>query len=251
MRRLTLLLTALMSILLCSAQGLKIKRAEFEQWKNSSLKSEKFGALPYRIAHFKGGEEGSGAPMLIVWIHGGHSCGDDNQSHIGDNYGAIAKLTAYLKEQQGGSILVAPHLNDNMRDNTTAATVALCRLIDFLIASQGIDPARVYLIGASFGGMMATKVASARPDIPAAVEIIGTVPHIRATTAAQFAVCCVASDADNPRKFERTAEQMYRLESEGNKTHFVEYSGLSHRDVCERGIDIKTLDWLFSNSREH
>ena len=44
---------------------------------------------------------------------------------------------------------------------------------------------------------------------------------------------------------------MYRLESEGYKTHFVEYSGLSHRDVCERGIDIKTLDWLFSNSREH
>ena len=50
MRRLTLLLTALTTILLCSAQSLKIKRAEFEQWKNSSLKSEKFGSLPYRIA---------------------------------------------------------------------------------------------------------------------------------------------------------------------------------------------------------
>ena len=249
MRRLTLLLTALMSILLCSAQSLKIKRAEFEQWKNSSLGSEKFGALPYRIAHIHSQSDSS--PMLVVWIHGGHSCGEDNSSHIGDNDGAVARLSVYLQSKEINAILVAPHLNDNMRNNTEAATLALSALIDHVIAQLGVDSTRVYHNGASIGRMLATKVASARPDIPAAVEIIGTVPHIRATPAAQFAVCCVASDADNPRKFERTAEQMYRLEREGYKTHFVEYSGLSHRDVCERGIDIKTLDWLFSNSREH
>ena len=187
--------------------------------------------------------------MLVVWLHGGHSCGEDNSTHIGDNYGAVARLSVYLQSNNRNAILVAPHLNEAMRNNTTAATVALCRLIDHLIVSQGIDATRVYLIGASFGGMMATKVASARPDIPAAVEIIGTVPHIETPVPAQFAVCCVASDADNPRKFERTADQMYRLDSEGYKTLFVEYSGLSHRDICERGIDTKTLDWLFSHSR--
>lgn len=247
MRRLTLLLTALTTILLCSAQSLKIKRAEFEQWKNSSLKSEKFGSLPYRIARIN--DQRDSSPMLVVWLHGGHSCGEDNSTHIGDNYGAVARLSVYLQSNNRNAILVAPHLNEDMRNNTTAATVALCRLIDHLIVSQGIDPTRVYLIGASFGGMMATKVASARPDIPAAVEIIGTVPHIETPVPAQFAVCCVASDADNPRKFERTADQMYRLDSEGYKTLFVEYSGLSHRDICQRGIDTKTLDWLFSHSR--
>lgn len=247
MRRLTLLLTALTTILLCSAQSLKIKRAEFEQWKNSSLKSEKFGSLPYRIAHIN--DQSDSSPMLVVWLHGGHSCGEDNYTHIGDNYGAVARLSVYLQSNNRNAILVAPHLNEDMRNNTTAATVALCRLIDHLIVSQGIDPTRVYLIGASFGGMMATKVASARPDIPAAVEIIGTVPHIETPVPAQFAVCCVASDADNPRKFERTADQMYRLDCEGYKTLFVEYSGLSHRDICQRGIDTKTLDWLFSHSR--
>lgn len=247
MRRLTLLLTALTTILLCSAQSLKIKRAEFEQWKNSSLKSEKFGSLPYCIAHIN--DQSDSSPMLVVWLHGGHSFGEDNSTHIGDNYGAVARLSVYLQSNNSNAILVAPHLNEDMRNNTTAATVALCRLIDHLIVSQGIDPTRVYLIGASFGGMMATKVASARPDIPAAVEIIGTVPHIEATVPAQFAVCCVASDADNPRKFERTADYMYRLDSEGYKTRFVEHSGLSHRDICERGIDTKTLDWLFSHSR--
>ncbi|MBQ1200679.1 MAG: hypothetical protein IIX59_01745 [Alistipes sp.] len=247
MRRLTLLLTALTTILLCSAQSLKIKRAEFEQWKNSSLKSEKFGSLPYRIAHIN--DQSDSSPMLVVWLHGGHSCGEDNSTHIGDNYGAVARLSVYLQSNNRNAILVAPHLNEAMRNNTTAATVALCRLIDHLIVSQGIDPTRVYLIGASFGGMMATKVASARPDIPAAVEIIGTVPHIETPVPAQFAVCCVASDADNPRKFERTADQMYRLDSEGYKTLFAEYSGLSHRDICQRGIDTKTLDWLFSHSR--
>ena len=247
MRRLTLLLTALTTILLCSAQSLKIKRAEFEQWKNSSLKSEKFGSLPYRIAHIN--DQSDSSPMLVVWLHGGHSCGEANSTHIGDNYGAVARLSVYLQSNNRNAILVAPHLNEDMRNNTTAATVALCRLIDHLIVSQGIDATRVYLIGASFGGMMATKVASARPDIPAAVEIIGTVPHIEAPVPAQFAVCCVASDADNPRKFERTADQMYRLDSEGYKTLFVEYSGLSHRDICQRGIDTKTLDWLFSHSR--
>lgn len=249
MRRLTLLLTALTTILLCSAQSLKIKRAEFEQWKNSSLKSEKFGPLPYRIAHIN--DQSDGFPMLVVWLHGGHSCGEDNSTHIGDNYGAVARLSVYLQSNNSNAILVAPHLNEDMRNNTTAATVALCRLIDHLIVSQGIDPTRVYLIGASFGGMMATKVASARPDIPAAVEIIGTVPHIEATVPAQFAVCCVASDADNPRKFEHTADQMYRLDREGYKTRFVEYSGLSHRDICQRGIDTKNLDWLFSHNRNH
>ena len=92
-----LLIYALLSVFVVFGQGADerayMKRAEFEQWQNRELKSERFQQLPYRIAHFKGS---GNAPALVVWIHGGHSCGEDNQSHIGDHYGAISKLAAQL-----------------------------------------------------------------------------------------------------------------------------------------------------------
>lgn len=246
-----LLICALLSVFVVFGQGAGerayMKRAEFEQWQNRELKSERFQQLPYRIAHFKGS---GNAPALVVWIHGGHSCGEDNQSHIGDHYGAISKLAAQLRNRQIDAVLAAPHCSEQMREDGFGTTKLLCDWLKSIITTEGIDADRVYLIGASFGGMMVSKVASACPNIPAAVEIIGTVPHIRTSGTPQFAVCCVASDADNPRKFEHTTEQMLSLQELGCKTLFVEHSGLSHRDICERGIEPKILDWLLSHKRQ-
>lgn len=246
-----LLICALLSVFVVFGQGADerayMKRAEFEQWQNSELKSERFRQLPYRIARFKG--NGSD-PMLVVWIHGGHSCGEDNQSHIGDHYGAISKLAAQLQSRQIDAVLAAPHCSEQMREDVFGTTKLLCDWLKSIIATEDIDADRVYLIGASFGGMMVSKIASSSPNIPAAVEIIGTVPHIRTSGTPQFAVCCVASDADNPRKFEHTTEQMLSLQQLGCKVLFVEHSGLSHRDICERGIEPKILDWLLSHKRQ-
>lgn len=137
-----------------------------------------------------------------------------------------------------------------MREDVFGTTKLLCDWLKSIIATEDIDADRVYLIGASFGGMMVSKIASSSPNIPAAVEIIGTVPHIRTSGTPQFAVCCVASDADNPRKFEHITEQMLSLQQLGCKVLFVEHSGLSHRDICERGIEPKILDWLLSHKRQ-
>lgn len=62
-----LLICTLLSAFVVFGQGADerayMKRAEFEQWQKSELKSERFRQLPYRIARFKGS---GNAPALVV-----------------------------------------------------------------------------------------------------------------------------------------------------------------------------------------
>ena len=46
---------------------------------------------------------------------------------------------------------------------------------------------------------------------------------------------------------ERVVETAPQL---GCQVLFVDHSGLSHRDICERGIEPKILDWLLSHKRQ-
>lgn len=228
--------------------NLVMKRSEFAQWRDDELKSDIFENLPYRIAQF--GSSTKNQPILIVWLHGGHSSGTDNNSHIGENSDAIGKIARYLQLTNTKAILAAPHCSEQMRENPNQTTTLLCRWIDNIIAKHGADPKRVYLIGASFGGMLVSKIASYRPDIPAAVEIIATVPHINNATKEDFAVCCIASDEGNPHKFERVQLCMAQLEQEGFNTRFVVRTGLSHREVCSIGITQTNLNWLLNFRRK-
>jgi polyhydroxybutyrate depolymerase len=54
----------------------------------------------------------------------------------------------------------------------------IAELVDYLVAEYGVDPARVYLTGASNGGLMTERMACERPDVFAAVApVMITLPE--------------------------------------------------------------------------
>lgn len=246
MKRVTILLIAtFVALYSVSAQRTHMSRSKFTKWCAEELSSDSFNELPYRFARF--GKGGQAAPALVVWFHGGHSSGTDNKKHIGTYTDAVSKIAYYLQITGSGAIFAAPHCSEQMRANPDYAVSTLCGWIDHLVAKEGIDRDKIYLIGASFGGMLVSKIASARPDIPAAIEIIASTPHIQNATKDDFAICCVASDEGRPRKLERTELRIYQLKEQGFDVRFIVNLGLSHQEVCHTGIDRNTLDWLFSH----
>lgn len=244
-RTITLIVTLCTLLTTLYAQRPYMSRAEFTKWCEDELHSDQFGSLPYRIARFD--KRTNSAPALVVWFHGGHSSGCDNKRHIGTNTDAVGKLARYLQTVEENTVLAAPHCSEQMRDESDQTAIMLCRWIDYLVEKEGIDRDKIYLIGASFGGMLVSKISSARPDIPAAIEIIATVPHIRNATKDDFALCCVASDEGNLRKFDRIEQTIYQLHEAGFDIRYIVRPGLSHQEICQVGLDKTTLDWLFSH----
>jgi feruloyl esterase len=70
---------------------------------------------------------------------------------------------------------------DNRRGFGEALSIR--QMIDWMLANHGLDPKRVYIMGLSAGGAMATVMLATYPEIFAAGAIIGGLPYGSATDA--------------------------------------------------------------------
>ena len=75
----------------------------------------------------------------------------------------------------------------DVRDTRRGAgeVLSIRQMIDWMLANHGLDPKRVYVMGLSAGGSMATAMLAAYPEIFAAGAIIGGLPYGSATNARQ------------------------------------------------------------------
>ena len=106
---------------------------------------------------------------LVVYLHGGAG-GEDVGAVVGDA-SALA-----IVEHVGDSAYVAAPLNRFARGFWDLGAVA--RLLDSLTAKHPIDTTRIYLTGASRGGLGAWMLAMQYPRrFAALVPVCGAVPH--------------------------------------------------------------------------
>lgn len=131
----------------------------------------------YRIYIPASYEDGDEAVPLIIVMHGAGGTGAGIESFSGFNE---------LSEQEG-FIVIYPNGIDNVwadgRDGDPRVGVQddvayLSRVIDFLVRSLPIDPARVYATGHSMGGFMAFRLACEIPErIAAIAPVAATFPN--------------------------------------------------------------------------
>ncbi|HPO86033.1 MAG TPA: PHB depolymerase family esterase [Candidatus Hydrogenedentes bacterium] len=123
--------------------------------------------LPTNTAH------GKSLPLVLV-LHGGFGTGEK-----------MAKLSGFdILARREGFIVVYPdgvnrHWNDGRGQHSDADDVGFIRkLIDHFIGRFGADPTRVYVTGASNGGMMALRLACELSDkIAAVAPVIASMPE--------------------------------------------------------------------------
>lgn len=127
--------------------------------------------LNYRLAK---PTTGRGERPLIVWLHGNGEGGFegyyDNEVQLRANRGALGPATVEAQAVFGGAYVVAPQVPDTWYDADANGYQAKLRaLIREVSAKNRIDQRRIYVLGASAGGLMSVKLTAAYPDDVAAL----------------------------------------------------------------------------------
>lgn len=128
---------------------------------------------------------------LIVWLHGNGEGGApghyNNESQLLANRGALGLTTPEAQATFRGAYVVAPQVPDTWYNVDDAAyDVQVKALIDRVVATQQVDPTRIYVMGASAGGFMTVTMAGRYPTFFAAA--VPTAPALFLNRTQQYTV---------------------------------------------------------------
>jgi feruloyl esterase len=146
-----------------------------------------FGSNPGALRMFVHLPEGlpPSAPLVVV-LHGcTQSAADFDRATGWSDLASQFGFALLLPEQQPAnnpkSCFNWFASGDNRRGFGEALSIR--QMIDWMLANHGLDPKRVYIMGLSAGGAMATVMLATYPEIFAAGAIIGGLPYGSATDA--------------------------------------------------------------------
>ena len=184
------------------------------------------------------------ARPLVLYLHGGAG-GTDVAQVVGD-----ASAHAIV-EHVGDSAYVAAPLNRFARGFWDLR--ALGYLLDTLAARLPLDPARVYLTGASRGGLGAWTLAMQEPDrFAALVPVCGAVPHPYHVWVADELPIWAFHGADDeaiPASETLLLLERLRLRDRAPRARVTLYEGVGH-EAWERAYRERDLyAWLLRQRR--
>ena len=117
---------------------------------------------------------GRGPRPLIIWLHGNGEGGFpgyyDNEVQLRANRGALGPATVEAQAVFGGAYVLAPQVPDTWYNADANGYQAKLRaLVREVSAQNRIDQRRIYVLGASAGGLMSVKLTAAYPEMVAAL----------------------------------------------------------------------------------
>lgn len=132
---------------------------------------ESAAGIRYRL--YEPTRRGNAKRALIVWLHGNGEGGlpgfYQNEAQLRANRGALGVTTATAQRIFRGAYVLAPQVPDTWYNIDTAGyDKAIKALIDRVVKTHRIDRNRVYVMGASAGGMMTIQLESRYPRFFAA-----------------------------------------------------------------------------------
>ncbi len=230
----------------------------------------------YRLLVPEGaGKDGAKFP-LVVYLHGAGAKGSDNEKQLAE---PLPKLlgTPELREKFPSFVLV-PQCRDgedalgrpnnwvkweNQKgtppaqwetsetepsDQLRAAMAAL----EHVLATQPVDPTRVYLTGVSMGGSGTWRWAAREPArFTAAITACGLSEPAKAPALAGLPLWAFHGSDDPIAPVERSRRMVAALRAAGSAVQFTEFTGAGH-NIAERVFtddDHAVLRWLFAQRR--
>ena len=192
-------------------------------------------------------ENSTEAPILVVYLHGGSSKGNDNEKQLLEP--GTDSIARYLETHGINAIFLIPQCPTDKSWGGPMNTM-LKAMID-RYASEGVaDANRIYIFGGSMGGTGTWGMLSAYPNffaaaMPVAANPSKTVVENVATTPA----CTVMGTADAIMKVETAASFVEELKALDDDVRMDVEEGWTHETTCIQSYTTARLEWVFSHRR--
>lgn len=192
-------------------------------------------------------ENSTEAPILVVYLHGGSSKGNDNEKQLLEP--GTDSIARYLETHSINAIFLIPQCPTDKSWGGPMNTM-LKAMID-RYASEGVaDTNRIYIFGGSMGGTGTWGMLSAYPNffaaaMPVAANPSKTVVENVATTPAYT----VMGTADAIMKVETAASFVEELKALDDDVRMDVEEGWTHETTCIQSYTTARLEWVFSHRR--
>lgn len=202
---------------------------------------------------------------LVLFMHGAGERGDDNEAqltHGGQmflNPVVLEKYPAYVIFPQCPSkaFWARPSFPNSPKrrgpkpqaDSNGMSPIlkAVKELLDEYLALPSVDPARVYIMGLSMGGMATFDMVCRFPEtFAAAVPICGAVGPGRLAAAKNVKFRIFHGDADPTVPVECSRMAYRELKAAGADVEYIEYPGCAHASWTPAFNEPDYLEWVFS-----
>ena len=220
--------------------------------------------LPYRILWPEGYQrDGKQVYPIVLFLHGAGERGNDNQMQL------VHGSSLFLEQQaQYPAIVVIPQCEKddywaqmiqvsgercfNFAEIPNPSMGAAMELFDHLMASEAVDPNRVYLMGLSMGGMGTFELLARKPDtFAAAIPICGgTNPALLPIYAGKVPLWIFHGADDQVVKVKQSRRVVEKLEQMGHSPRYTEYPGVKHNSWDNAFAEPKLLEWLFNQHKQ-
>ncbi len=229
----------LIGILFCVIDGKSENNLVFEAEKIVSAGIE----MPYRVAH----TDGVGNPSLVIYLHGGSSKGNDNDTQMKE--AGIDSIANYLDFKQLNAVYLVPQCPSDKSWGGPMLGV-LKALIDSYVRLESLDDTDVYIFGGSMGGTGTWSMLSAYPHLfTAAMPVAGNPSKCDVDNVATTPVYTVMGTSDRIMSVETASDFINELNARGAITRFDIEEGWTHEMTCIQSYTTERLDWVFEHSR--
>ncbi len=186
------------------------------------------------------GKEGTKWP-LVFFLHGAGERGTDLE--LVKRHGPPRLVEAGKKYP---FILVSPQCPE---DQNWSVPV-LKALLDRVLEQYGVDRSRIYLTGMSMGGNGTWRMATAYPDLFAAIApICGWGDATRVKVLKEIPVWAFHGKKDPVIAFERGESMVKNLKAAGGNVRFTVYPEAGHDSWTETYQNPEFYEWLLGQKR--
>lgn len=228
----------LIGILFCVAEGKSENNLIFEAEKIVSAGIE----MPYRVAH----TNGIGNPALVVYLHGGSSKGNDNDTQMKE--AGIDSIANYLDLKHLNAVYLVPQCPSDKSWGGPMLGI-LKALIDRYVRSESLDDTDIYIFGGSMGGTGTWSMLSAYPRLfSAAMPVAGNPSKCDADNVATTPIYTVMGTSGRIMSVETASGFIDELNARGAITRLDIEEGWTHEVTCIQSYTTERLDWVFGHS---
>ena len=203
-----------------------------------------YDGLPYQ--QLASDIDGAEKPALVVFLHGGHARGEDNQKQI--QLEAVKDIKDYILKNNMKAYFLVPQCPSDMEwipnRGAPGCKDKVLGLIQKYIAEKSIDPGRIYLCGVSMGSWASWVLVKENPDLFAAAFIAsgnhkGVSPEQLTGTPLYITV------GSQERSLDAIKWMATEILKAGGIVEFDTLTGCDHPKACNKAFTAKRLKWLF------
>ena len=207
-----------------------------------------YDGLPYQqlACNVKGAKK----PSLVIFLHGGHARGNDNQSQI--QLPAVRDIKDFILTSNIPAYFLVPQcpsgyewISSRGRPGCKEKVVGLVRKY---ADEKGIDKDRIYICSVSMGSWASWGIVQEHPELFAAAFIASGAP--KGVSAKRFVgIPLYVTVGSRERTADLLADFTSEIKDAGGTVAFDILSGCSHPEACSKAFTADRLNWIFSQRK--